>query len=81
MFLSPEQVIDRRKEDDRAIYQDVPIHVGRVGMGRRREERQYEEEYQENHRDDIYYQAPPAQVELGLQQGSVSAPAPYCTSD
>lgn len=60
VFLPPEHIIDGRKEDDRTIYQNVPVHTGCIGVGRGGEERQYEKEDQECHRDDIDSQAPPA---------------------
>lgn len=53
MLLPPEEIIDGRKQDDRAINQNVPVHAGGVGLGRGWEKRQYEEEDQECHRDDI----------------------------
>lgn len=64
VFLPPEQIIDGREQYDHAIYQNVPVHTGCIGLWRGREKRQYEEEDQECHRDDIDKQAPPAQVEL-----------------
>lgn len=81
MSLSPEQVVDCRKQNYRAIYQNVPVHAGCIGVGRRREESQYEEKYQERHRYYIDKQTPPAQIELRGKQGLIGTSAPDYTAD